>query len=170
MVYEHDETTGWAGDTLPPGTRRNVGRRRCNLERPLGVPAGAAYRGTGVCEDERDRPLPCSLFEHAAARQPEALRYFVYYVPDGRGVRRIDAVSAGRNEHALEAELAFQIGRALQQAGCCRDRAEAYLLHAAALFPDDEIYRAAVAAVGRRDTRTASNPMAGLRPVLDLSP
>lgn len=111
---------------------------------PASIPNAAHYRGTGVCRDERARPLPCSVFEYAAARQPEGARYFVYYEPDGSGVRRIDVLSAGRNEHALEAELAHQLGRALTRVDCCRDEARAWLAHALTLFPDDPHYRAAL--------------------------
>jgi len=88
--------------------------------------------------------LPCSLFEHAGARDPEAKRYFVYYDPNGRGVRQIDTVSAGRNVHVLEAELAYQLGQALAATGCCRDRAREYAAHAADLFPDDSTYHTAL--------------------------
>lgn len=117
---------------------------RFEAPRPASVPSAARYRGTGVCRDERDRPLPCSVFEHAAARQPEGTRYFVFYEPDGSGVRRIDVLSTGRNEHAFEAELAYQLGRALTQVDCCRDAARAWLAHAVTLFPDDPHYRAAL--------------------------
>lgn len=124
-------------------TQLPVRGRRCELARPPGVPVAASYRGTGVCQNEHGRPLPCSLFEHAGARQPEAMRYFVFYEPDGSGVHRIDMLSAGRNEHAFAAELAFQIGQALAANACCRERARAYVAHAAALFPAEPVYRAA---------------------------
>lgn len=116
----------------------------CDLERPAGVPAKAFYRGTGVCEDEQSRPLPCSLFEHSSAREPEARRYFVYYDPHGRGVRQVDSVPAGRNTRALEAELAYQLGQALSASGCCAGQARAYAAYAAALYPGDLTYRAAL--------------------------
>ena len=144
-VYERARTNQQYGD----GLQKKVGsnKRDCAMERPSGVPAGAIYRGTGVCKDEQGRPLPCSLFEYAGAREPEAMRYFIYYDPDGSGVRHIDALSAGRNEHAIEAELAFQLGQALRGTVCCSNRAKFYLTHAAALFPDDGAYRAALAAI-----------------------
>lgn len=151
-------------------TRRNFGDRACNLQPPPSVPTGATYRGTGVCEDEQGRPLPCSLFEHAGARQPEAMRYFVYYAPDGSGIRRIDALPAGHNEHALEAELAFHLGQALSRTVCCGNRAKSYLAHAAALFPDDGTYRAAVIALLGDDIKAQSTPMAAFRRMLDSSP
>jgi hypothetical protein len=123
----------------------DIAVQRCELARPAQVPDAAQFRGTGVCEDEDGRPVPCSLFEHAAAREPRALRYFVYYEPAG-GVRRIDAVDAGRNEHAFEAELAFHLGQSLAARGCCRAEARPYVAHAAALFPADPVYRAALLA------------------------
>jgi hypothetical protein len=169
-VYVHAVTANQSQETVLTGSRRDVGKRECNLERPVGVPAGAAYRGTGVCEDAQGRPLPCSLYEHAGARQPEALRYFVYYEPEGRGVRHVDVLPAGRNEHALEAEFAFQLGQALRKTGCCHRLAEAYLLHAEALFPDDDRYRAAVIAIGQRDTKRQANPTAASSGKPDLSP
>ncbi len=159
-----------AGAGATEGTPRVVGNRRCNLERPQGVPAAARYRGTGVCADEQGRPLPCSVFEHAGARQPDAMRYFVYYEPDGSGVRRIDAVPDGPNERMLEAEMAFQLGQSLVNSGCCRNRAQAYLAHAAALYPDDGTYRAAVIALRGHDIMAQGMPMAAFRRLLGSSP
>ncbi len=102
-------------------TRLPVRGRRCDLARPAGVPVAAVYRGTGVCQDEHGRSLPCSVYEHAGAREPEAMRYFVYYEPDGSGLHRVEALSAGKNEHTLAAELAYQIGQALAASDCCRE-------------------------------------------------
>jgi hypothetical protein len=121
----------------------NAGRQSCEMLRPDGLPAAAIYRGTGVCQDELGQPLPCSLFEHHGAREPEAKRYFVYYDPTGRGVQRLVSLSAGINTDALEAELAFQLGRALDQTRCCPDLARAYQNHAQALFPDEPLYSVA---------------------------
>jgi hypothetical protein len=151
-------------------TRLAVAGRRCEQARPAGVPATAQYRGTGVCADEHGRPLPCSLFEHAGAREPEAMRYFVYYDPDGSGIRCIDALAAGRNEHALDAELAFQLGQALSRTGCCGNHAKSYLAYASALFPDDGTYRAAMIALRGDDSKAQSALMAAFRRMLDSSP
>jgi hypothetical protein len=143
-----------------PGDARHA--RTCDLKRPAGVPAEAVYRGTGVCRDERERPLPCSLYEHAAARTPEALRYFVYYEPDGGGVRRVDAVPAGRNERALEAEFSYQFGRALMDSDCCRDEARGYLTHAAVLFPRDAVYARALGELAARAPEIDCGPESGV--------
>jgi len=166
-VYERVRTDQHLGEVAQERTRRN--NRDCNMERPSGVPAGATYRGTGVCKDEQGRPLPCSLFEHAGAREPEAIRYFIYYEPDGSGVRHIDALSAGRNEHAIEAELAFQLGQALSSTVCCGNRAKFYLGHAAALFPDDGAYRAALIASRGDDAKALNALMAAFSRMLEQS-
>jgi hypothetical protein len=141
----------------------------CDLGRPAGVPAAATYRGTGVCRDARDQPLPCSVYEHATARDPDLLRYFVYYEPDGRGVRRVDTVSAGRNERALEAELAYQLGVALMRSGCCRDAARGYLIHAVTLFPRDAVYLRALGDLMVAQARPEIDCGAGPAAVLSAS-
>ncbi len=115
--------------------------------RPAGVPTPAAYRGTGVCIDGRDRSVPCSVFEHAAARDPRQMRYMVFYHPDGSGPAAVDAQVAGENADALLAELAFQLGLALVNTGCCRAQAAAYLGYAHELFPDAPAYGAVYRAV-----------------------
>jgi hypothetical protein len=168
-VYERAVAVARPDANAAQTTRHVVGEQRCDLEPPPGVPAGATHLGTGVCEDENGRALPCSLFEHAGAREPEAMRYFVYYEPDGDGVRRVDVLSAGRNEHVLEAELAFQLGQALASASCCGDQARAYLAHAAALFPDDGMYRAALTVQLGGRTATQNTPMAEFSRMLEQS-
>jgi len=122
-------------------TAGDRGKRGCDLTPPLDVAQGATYRGTGVCHDEHDRPLPCSVYEGANARQRTAMRYFVYYEPDGSGIRQVDALPAGPNQQAFEAEMAFQLGQALAATGCCEEKARAYVAHALGLFPADPTYR-----------------------------
>lgn len=141
-VYESGEAGASGADTqalrsLP------VRNRRFDLERPEGVPSPSVYHGTGVCRDEAGTELPCSVFEYGGARQPEIVRYMVFYDPIGGGVQKVDALPAGRNEHALEAELAFQLGRSLANSPCCREQARAHLAHALALFPRDAAYASA---------------------------
>jgi len=115
---------------------------RYEPERPAGVPRLATYRGTGVCTDAQERQVPCSVFEHAAARDPHEMRYMVFYHPDGSDPSTVDAQVAGENEDALLAELAFQLGLGLINTGCCRAQAEAYLKYAHELFPDAPVYGA----------------------------
>jgi len=155
-VYELTRTGRHTSETVRKRIRFYIGGRKCDMERPTPVPAGAIYRGTGVCDDEQGRPLPCSLFEHTGARKPEAMRYFVYYEPDGSGIRQVDAQSTGHNKHALEAELAFQLGQALNRTVCCGKFAKSYLTHAAVLFPDDDTYRAGVTSVSVSNTKSHS--------------
>lgn len=125
---------------LTDDLQRITDNHSCEPERPANVPDSAVYRGTGVCEDEQGRPLPCSLYEYAGPRDPLTRRYFVYYAPEGRGVLRIDMLPAGENGGALEAELAYQFARALFASGCCQSQAWEYATHAAALFPGNTLY------------------------------
>lgn len=142
--------------SLTSATVVEVAKRRCDLTRPAGVPRNAVYRGTGVCRDEHDKPLPCSVFEGASARQPLAMRYFAYYEPDGSGIREIDALPAGPNEHAFEAELAFQMGQALAAMECCREEARDYVAHAMGLFPADATYRVTLNALSTAPKETTT--------------
>lgn len=139
-----------------PENNISVSGAACDLARPEGVPVASVYRGTGVCRDEQGEPLPCSVYEHAAAREPVAIRYFVYYEPDGTGLRKVDALPAGRNERVLEAEIAFQLGQAMAGAACCREDARGYLAHAVTLFPRDSVYLTAFQKILAPGTTTAS--------------
>ena len=51
----------------------------CQLKAPAGVPKYAVHRGSGVCNDENDKPVACSFFQYAAARDTLAHSYMVYY-------------------------------------------------------------------------------------------
>jgi len=86
------------------------------------------------------------------------MRYFVYYEPDGRGLRRVESMSAGANSRVLEAELAYQLGQSLSARGCCTDHARGYAAHAVALFPGDAIYRDALRTPAASAPRAAADP------------
>ena len=155
-----------------PATVIEAGKRGCDLTRPAGVPRNAVYRGTGVCRDEHDKALPCSVYEGASARQPVAMRYFAYYEPDGRGIRHVDSLPAGPNKSALEAEVAYQLGQALAASECCREQARSYIAHAVGLFPDDSTYRATfdlLASVPEAPALTTSNCATDSTPALSAS-
>lgn len=124
-----------------PGTEAT--RPLCRQSPPPGVPDSATYRGTGVCLDAHDRAVPCSVYEHALARSPHAMRYLVFYDPHGAGATHIDAQVAGDNTNALLAELAFQTGTQLVNSTCCSAQAQGYFAYALDLFPDEPDYRAA---------------------------
>ena len=129
--------------TVRPVRRADAVRLTCHQGPPHGVPETATYRGTGVCLDADDRSVPCSVFEHAAARDPQLMRYMVFYDPEGRGPVAIDASVAGENVDALPAELAYRLGVALLDTGCCQGQGTEYLELAHRLHPDDPAYRSA---------------------------
>jgi hypothetical protein len=140
-IYRHESGQGMPN--LRVAQRFEAAPESCRQQPPPGVPASAVYRGTGVCLDANDRPVPCSVYEHAAARRAHAMRYLVLYDPRGAGPIDIDAQVAGDNANALLAELAFQMGLQLLNGECCREQAQGYLAYALELFPDDPLYRAA---------------------------
>lgn len=117
-------------------------RLRCPLTPPAGIPEYAVHRGTGVCQDENDSMVACSVFEHAAARKMEATRYMTFFASEKPSVV-IDAQIASDNEDAMVAEIAFQIGMSLWDTDCCSERAVEYLEQAYKLFPQAEPYRTA---------------------------
>mgnify|MGYP007059378624 CR=1 FL=1 len=118
-------------------------RLRCPLKPPAGIPQHATHRGTGVCYDENDEMVACSVFEHAAARETEAHRFMTFYHPSSEQPVTIDAQIAGNNEDALVAEIAFQIGMSLWDSECCTEQAVDYLAYAYRLFPRNDLYKTA---------------------------
>jgi len=108
---------------------------------PKGIPASAQFMGSGICIDNRDRDVPCSVFAHKPARFPNTVRYMVFYDAAGKGAVRIDRQNAGPNPDAIPAELAYQIGLSLVQADCCRRDGLGYLKMALSLFPDFDVCR-----------------------------
>jgi hypothetical protein len=116
---------------------------RCPLNSPAGVPKYANHRGTGVCLDENDKPIACSIYLHAAARETEAHRYMVFYPNQREDKVHIEVQTAGNNKDAMVAELAFQIGMSLWDTECCSAEAVKYFAFAHQLFPRAEAYRKA---------------------------
>lgn len=133
LVTQHAERLLWSplyGDA----------KRYCTLAPPRGIPGDAEHRGTGVCHAEDDVPVPCSVYEHAAARQPDFHRYIVFYNPAGYGYYRVNGYVAGDNKNAMIAELAYQFGMSLLDTECCSRRAMDYLEYAYRLFPKAQEY------------------------------
>ena len=112
----------------------------CPLRPPAGIPEYAIHRGTGICYDDDDRQVACSVFEYAPARQTVRQRYMTFYGADERQPVSIDAHVAGSNEDAMVAEIAFQIGMNLWDSECCAEQAVEYLAYAYQLFPRTEAY------------------------------
>lgn len=115
----------------------------CPLTPPKGMPVQATHRGIGICEDDDGQQVPCSVYEHKAARKTEYHRYMVFYRPNGSGTKIIDAQVVGANKNAMVAEFAYQLGRSLLETSCCSEQAMAYLELAHRLFPQAEEYHAA---------------------------
>ncbi|UCE88450.1 MAG: hypothetical protein JSW10_08865 [Pseudomonadota bacterium] len=113
----------------------------CAAGPPRGVPAGADYIGTGVCETLDGDLAPCRMYRHAAARQYHIQLYLVSYEPAGGGPMHIEAQAVGVNHDALAAELAYQLGVSLSQTECCKAQGESYIAYAYQLFPRDAVYR-----------------------------
>lgn len=118
-------------------------RLRCPLNPPAGIPEYAVHRGIGVCHDDNDSLVACSVFEHAMARQPEVHRFMTFYVSDGELPVTIDAQIAGINNDAMVAEFAFQLGMSMWETECCAEQAVDYLAYAYRLFPRTAAYREA---------------------------
>lgn len=116
---------------------------RCPLTPPDGIPQHAVHRGMGVCHDDNDQLVACSVFEHAAARQTEAHRFMTFYHSGDEQSVSIDAQVAGTNNDAIVAEMAFQIGMSLWDTECCAEQAVEYLEYAYRLFPRAAAYRKA---------------------------
>jgi len=115
----------------------------CPLKAPAGVPKYASHRGLGVCADEHDQAIACSMYVYAAARESVAHSYMVFYPRDSREKLQVEISDAGKNENAMVAEIAYQIGLQLSQTECCNSQALRYLSYAYHLFPRSETYRQA---------------------------
>jgi len=113
---------------------------RCPLPAPQAVPKHASHRGLGVCLDEDNAKIPCSVYEHAPVRQSRSWRYLVFYHPDRAEL--VHQTPAGNNHDAMVAELAYQLGLSLLETRCCSEQASVYLEHAHRLFPKATAYRA----------------------------
>jgi len=115
----------------------------CPLKPPDGIPQHAAHRGLGVCHDADNRPVACSVYEHAAPRQTVAHRYMTFYTAEETNPITIETQIAGSNDNAMVAEIAYQLGMSLWETECCTEQAVAYLAYAYRLFPRAEVYRTA---------------------------
>lgn len=116
-------------------------KMRCPLTAPASIPRHAKHRGLGVCIDNNDEDVACSVYEHAPVRHSRAYRYLVFYRQDGRGSELVHQMVAGNNQDAMVAEIAYQFGLSLLETRCCSEQASTYLEHAHRLFPKASAYR-----------------------------
>jgi hypothetical protein len=122
-----------------------INANACPLPAPTGIPSHALHRGIGLCLDQNDDTVPCSIYEHAEAREPVQYRHMVFYKhnkPEQNKVS-IETQVIDANHDAMAAELAYQIGISLSQTECCADQAIEYLAYAHQLFPHANVYRKA---------------------------
>jgi hypothetical protein len=113
----------------------------CPLKAPKGIPAYASHRGIGVCRDDTNQQVACSIFQYAAARQTQTHLYMVFYPNDKQHTIQVAVEDAGVNENAMVAEIAYQLGKSLSHTTCCGDEAVQYFAYAYHLFPRSETYR-----------------------------
>lgn len=113
----------------------------CPLKAPADVPKYANHRGTGVCRDEANMPIACSVFQYDAAREPISHLYMVYFPNKTHRHIQVVVEDAGANQNAMVAEISYQLGQSLLKTSCCNDRAIKYLAYAYKLFPRSETYR-----------------------------
>lgn len=130
-------------------------RHTCKIATPAGVPEEALHLGTGVCRNDCDKEVPCSVFRLEAARYPAIVHYTVLYDSQGYGPVSMDTRKLETNDEALIAELAYQFGLNLSHANCCMDQALDYFGHAYQLFPDDAQYRESYLQMQNRLNATA---------------
>ncbi|MDH5424391.1 MAG: hypothetical protein OEY29_05295 [Gammaproteobacteria bacterium] len=115
-----------------------------NFRPPGLIPDSSRFIGAGVCKNEQDQEVPCSVFRFSAARYTEVKDYLVMYKKDGTGPDSQTAIALQPNHDAMPAEMAYQIGLNLLDTVCCQDRAVQYLEYAASLFPDSVMYKKAL--------------------------
>ena len=98
----------------------------CPLPVPASVPKHATHLGLGICQDENDASIPCSVYEHAPVRQRQTYRYLVLFHPGDRGSELVHQMPVRDNPNAMVAELAYQLGLSLLETSCCSEQASAY--------------------------------------------
>ncbi|MFV1984643.1 MAG: hypothetical protein ACC657_13955 [Thiohalomonadales bacterium] len=114
----------------------------CPLTAPRGIHIHAKHRGTGICTDEQEQLVPCSIYEHKTSRQIESHRYMVFY-PSNESVSqeiKVETYIFDASEDAMTAELAYQLGLSLLDTQCCSQQAMTYLEYAYHLYPKANLY------------------------------
>ncbi len=132
---QSDEKLIWA-------TIFNNQKLNCPLPPPRGIHIHAKHRGTGICMNEHDQYIPCSIYEHKAARRIESHRYMVFYPANDAETNeiKVDTYIFDASEDAMTAELAYQFGLSLLDTRCCSQQAMIYLEYAYHLYPKANQY------------------------------
>jgi len=114
----------------------------CPLIAPRGIHIHAKHRGTGICTNDIDQTVPCSIYEHKAPRRVESHRYLVLY-PANEALSQeitVETFVFDATEDAMTAELAYQLGLSLLDTKCCSQQAMTYLEYAYRLYPKENKY------------------------------
>jgi hypothetical protein len=130
------------GEKLIWATIFNNEKLNCPLTAPQGIHIHAKHRGTGICTDEQDQFVPCSIYEHKTSRRIESHRYMVFYPKNNSGSQEVivETFIFDASEDAMTAELAYQLGLSLLDTQCCSQQAITYLEYAYHLYPKANQY------------------------------
>ncbi len=114
----------------------------CPIVPPLGIHIHAKHLGTGICNDEFDHDVPCSVYEHNAPRRTESHRYLVLYPIEGSNAKKVKITTFIHDAtvDTMTAEIAYQFGLSLLDSNCCSQQAMAYLEYAYHLYPKENKY------------------------------
>ncbi|MEJ2142756.1 MAG: hypothetical protein P8Y24_10470 [Gammaproteobacteria bacterium] len=117
-----------------------TGQPVCMLPVNRQVPENSEFNGAGVCQDENNRSVPCTVFRYKGPRRQTFTDYVSLYGVGGNGVQQTDPVYTGYNKDAMPAELAYQIGLSLLNTTCCKKQGLEYIEQAYLLFPASQLY------------------------------
>ncbi|MDH5396035.1 MAG: hypothetical protein OEW97_07145 [Gammaproteobacteria bacterium] len=112
-----------------------------DLPPPEQIPDTAKFMGAGICLNSHEQDIPCAVFRNKAARLKHIYDYIVFFNKDGAGAEETTPIYIGNNHEAVTAEMAYQFGLSLANAGCCQQEALRYIEYAYQLFPGSKLYR-----------------------------
>ncbi|MFV1983816.1 MAG: hypothetical protein ACC657_09795 [Thiohalomonadales bacterium] len=114
----------------------------CPLIAPRGIHINAKHRGTGICTNDHDQFVPCSVYEHKVSRQIDSHRYLVFYPTNETNTNliKVETYIFDATEDAMTAEIAYQFGLSLLDTECCSQQAMTYLEYAYHLYPKANKY------------------------------
>ncbi len=117
----------------------------CPLLAPKGIHIHATHHGIGICLDNNDQAVPCSVYEYKASRQTESHRYLVLYSNNKTKPQLITVQTFifDVTVDAMTAEIAYQFGLSLLDTICCSEQAIHYLEYAYNLYPKANKYSSA---------------------------
>ncbi len=114
----------------------------CPIVAPRGIHLHAKHLGTGICHDELNHDVACSVYEHKASLRIELHRYLVLYPNEKSKTQKVRVTSFvyDASVDAMTAEIAYQFGLSLLDSNCCSQQAMAYLEYAYHLYPKANKY------------------------------